>query len=166
MACDSRHDFFDDGPRWNLGGAARIRLLAWGGIHRIEADAGYSRCAFHQRARELATLAGHHGTRGQGKAQGICLILEVENNLSRHRYFSLGLKAQNSPLREIKPRRLDEVGGLPFDDCASARRAIKVILLVLFNSVGHRQAKNPSHRSFGYHVLLANRPCHVHLCLY
>jgi hypothetical protein len=58
------------------------------GICGIKTYAGYSRSFLHQVARELTTFSCHDLTRGQRKSERIRLILKIENDLSRHVYFS------------------------------------------------------------------------------
>ncbi len=62
----------------------RIRLLRASGIHRVQPDARDAAGFLHQIAGELAAFPGHHRTRGQRETQSVCLILEIQNNLSRH----------------------------------------------------------------------------------
>ena len=88
-------------------------------IHCVQPDASHTRSFLHQIAGELGGFARHYRTRGQGKTQRVCLILEIQNDLSRHRHFSLGLRAQLSrerydlertaeKINSNKQRRLDE----------------------------------------------------------
>ena len=59
------------------------------GIYRIEPDAGDT-CGFlKQIAGVLAAVSRHHLSGGERETKGIRLVFEIENNLSRHRYFSL-----------------------------------------------------------------------------
>ena len=57
-------------------------------VGRVETDARNSRCFLDEIVRGPISVAGHDRTGGQGKAQGVRLVLKIQNDLTRHRYFS------------------------------------------------------------------------------
>ena len=52
--------------------------------------------SFHQARCDLAGFARHHRTCSQCEAKRVRLIFEVQNHLSRHKYFSPGRPAERA----------------------------------------------------------------------
>jgi len=65
--------------------ASRCRgLLAC--IHRIQSNAAYARGFVNQIVRGASSVPGHHRPCGQRKTQRVRLIVEVQNDLPRHKH--------------------------------------------------------------------------------
>jgi hypothetical protein len=57
----------------------------------VQPDAGDSRRFLEQIISGASSVACHYGTRSEGEAQRVRLVVEIQNDLSRHKYFSLSL---------------------------------------------------------------------------
>ncbi len=62
-----------------------IRFLRSARIHCIEPDARDPRRFLYEVARDLRAFTRHNRTGSQRKPQSVCLILEIQNHLSRHK---------------------------------------------------------------------------------
>ena len=71
-------------PKALLRGAAWISLFYISCVHGVEADARDPRGFFEQFLGKPATFPCHDRPRGQRETEGICLIFEIQNDLSRH----------------------------------------------------------------------------------
>ena len=63
------------------GVVGRIGVL-WFGRVGIQLDAAHAGCFLYEFAGGGRTVSGHYGSGRERKAQGICLIVEVENDLA------------------------------------------------------------------------------------